>query len=506
MVTVLSTPVRLLVEAVARLADASPADLPGVVSLQDAAATLRAAEQLRAVSLRQLADVHTRELYALDGAPSATTWVAQQHTGTERSVVTLARRLAAVPHVEAAVLAGRLSVPGAARLAAALHTLRRHLDRLDGRIDGQDGQLVLPAVIVDGVLDLLCEARAGLPDDDPLLTRLRTQLTGIAGEPSSQTDQLEQALVVLAEHLEPALLPSALDRLVGALLPLQLQDRADRGHRDRSFVLRRLHDGSGWSATGQLDLECGELLHTVLTATRATDPDNPTDTAGRAAQRDLQEQPGVASGGAAGDRPDEASAPAPRSRRQQDHDALALGLRRLLDSGALGSRGKTAPHLLITVGLDTLHDAPGALPAVAASGTVLPAGLVRRWLCDSRLTRIVLSAGRRVLEISHTTRTLKAHERLAKHVECGGRCAGAGCPAPPGTPLVPHHPDPWHRTGTTSATDAVMVCEHTHHDIHEGARTIRLRDGRWLSPTGYVDGPYGRPHAVPDPPAPRPLD
>ena len=295
---VLSTPVRLLVEAVARVAGAEPSELPGAVSLQDAAATLTAAERLRAVSLRQLADVHTRELYALDGAPSATSWVAQQHTGTERSVVTLARRLAAVPHVEAAVLDGRLSVPGAARLGAALHTLRRHLDRLDGRIDGQAGEAVLQAVVVDGVLDLLCEARGGLPDDDPLLTALHTQLTGTADQPGAQADRLEQALVVLATHLEPALLPSALDRLVGALLPLELADRADRGHRDRSFVLRRLHDGSGWSATGQLTLECGELLHTVLTASSATDPTNPADTAARAAARAQQAGPGP--GGAAG--------------------------------------------------------------------------------------------------------------------------------------------------------------------------------------------------------------
>ena len=384
-------------------------------------------------------------------------------------------------------------MPGAARLAAALHTLRRHLDRLDGCIDGSPGEPVLHAVIVDGVLDLLCEARGGLADDDPLLARLHAQLTAVAGQPGSQADRLEQALVVLATHLTPALLPSALERLEAAVLPLELTDRADRGHRDRSFVLRRLHDGSGWTATGQLDLECGELLHTVLTAARATDPGNPADTAAHAAARQADGQ----AGGQAGEPvPGEPTAPAPRSRRQQDHDALALGLRALLDSAALGTRAKTAPHLLITVSLAALHDAPGALPAVGASGAVLPAGTVRRSLCDSRLTRLVLSAGHRVLEISHTTRTLRAHERLAQHVQWGGRCAGAGCPAPPGTPLGPPHPAPWHATRPTSLADSVPLCDSTHHDVHEGERTIRLRDGRWLSPTGFVDGPHPRPQLV----------
>ena len=91
-------------------------------------------------------------------------------------------------------------------------------------------------------------------------------------------------------------------------------------------------------------------------------------------------------------------------------------------------------------GLDTLHDQPGALPPVAASGARLPRSPVRRWECDSALTRFVLSLGHRVLETSHTTRTLEPHERRTTRLETGGRCQGAGCRSRPGTPLVPHHP------------------------------------------------------------------
>ena len=86
--------------------------------------------------------------------------------------------------------------------------------------------------------------------------------------------------------------------------------------------------------------------------------------------------------------PTDPSAPAPRSRRQQDHDALTLGLRALLDSGALGTRGKNVPHLFITLGLDALHDSPGALPAVAASGT-LSNGTVRAY--DLSTGRVLFS-------------------------------------------------------------------------------------------------------------------
>ena len=285
---------------------------------------------------------------------------------------------------------------------------------------------------------------------------------------------MEAAFLVLAGHVQPCDLRAALGRLVDALLPLQLQDRADRAHDDRALKLVRKSDGSGWTVLqGDLDLECGELLHTVLTAARATDPDNPADTASWAAQHS-----------------DEPSAPAPRSRRQQDHDALKLALRRLLDTGALGRRDKTCPHLLVTVSLDQLERRPGALPATTAAGTSLPASLLQRLVCDSRISRLVLSLGRKVLETSHTERTLKAHERKALHVQWGGRCAGAGCTSPPGTPLVPHHADPWHRTGTTAFSDAVPFCDTTHHDLHEGGKTIRLRDGRRLGPDGWV-GPPG---------------
>ena len=104
----------------------------------------------------------------------------------------------------------------------------------------------------------------------------------------------------------------------------------------------------------------------------------------------------------------------------------------------------------------------------------------------------MLSLGRKVIETSHTERTLKPHERRALHAQWAGRCAVAGCTSPPGTPLVPHHPNPWHVTGTTSYHDTVPLCDSNHHDLHEGGRTLRLRDGRRLGPHGWVDPAGGQ--------------
>ena len=147
-----------------------------------------------------------------------------------------------------------------------------------------------------------------------------------------------------------------------------------------------------------------------------------------------------------------------------------------------------APHLSVTVGLDSLHAAPGSLPAVAASGARLPRSLARRWWCDSAVTRFVLGLGRKVLAASHTGRTLTATERRAKRVETGGGCEVAGCARGPGCRLVPHHPTPFAECRTTSRSDTVLLCERNHRDLHVGRTVLRLKDGRRLGPDGWL--PY----------------
>jgi hypothetical protein len=473
-----SPPVRALTDAVDALLVQVPADLPGPQALADATALVAELERLRALVLTRLADVDTRQLHTLADAPSTGTWLTAQQTSLTRTELALARRLAAFPAVAAAVDTGAVSVAVAARVAAALVKARPHVDRPDGLIDGQPAAPTMQAVVVDGVLSLVCQARGGLTDDDPLLTWLLQQLQTIADQPRSELDRLTDAFLLLAQHVEPGDLPGALGQLLDALLPNELERRAQDAHEQRGFRMRLKDDGSGWLITrGDLDLECGELLSTVLDAEMAVDQDGPVDTAAYAQARQDGWQPGE-------DLPDEGCG-GPRSLDQQRHDALRNGLRRYLDSGIAGLRDKVAPHLAVTVPVEALHDEPGARPPVSASGARLPRSLVRRWWCDSAVTRFVISLGHKVLETSHTERTLKAHERRAKRIETGGRCQGSGCCRGPGSRLVPHHADPWHRTGTTSLSDSVLFCEQTHAQLHRG-RTIRLKDGRRLGPHGWI--------------------
>jgi len=128
---------------------------------------LREAERLRTVALGRIDDVETRKLHRLDGAGSTASWVAQQQTSLDRTEVALARRLSSFPLISQALRTGGLATSVAARLAAALVKLRRHLNRPDGLIDGQDGELVLAATIIDGVSMLVRESAGGLDEGSP---------------------------------------------------------------------------------------------------------------------------------------------------------------------------------------------------------------------------------------------------------------------------------------------------------------------------------------------------
>jgi len=471
----LSAPLRALTDAVDLLAAQVAVELAQAQALAETAVLLRLVQRLQLVQLQRLADVDTRGLFALAEAPSTNSWLAAQQVELDRSQLALARALRDLPLVAAQVADASLPMRSAKLIDTALGKVGRFLDRPDGLLDGQPQEQVLQAVLLRGVPDLIGEALGGLAQDDPRLTELTEELTRICFEPVAAAARLEAALVVLALHLEPAQLRPALARLVDALLPVRLQERSDRAHADRGVSLLRNPDGSGWFLTdAELDDECGELLWTVLQAQMATDPDNPTDTtAAPGRHHEPTEQLYDGTG--------------PRSLKQRRHDALSLALRALLDSATLGVRDKAAPHLAVTISLDSLHDLPGALPATGASGQRLPVGLVRRWLCNSHLTRYVLSLGHRIMESSHTERTLKPHERRAKRVQTGGICQAAGCPPRPDRPLVPHHITPWSHWHTTSIDDTAMLCEHCHRDLHLGGTRIRLRDGRRIDHRGRID-------------------
>jgi hypothetical protein len=390
------------------------------------------------------------------------------------STVALSRKIVRYPAVAAAIDAGLLSCRVGKQVGLAVDKVRRHLDRRDGLIDGRPALETLRAVIVDGVRQLVGEAWCGVPDDDPRLRELMTELAGIAARPESEVARIEAAFVAFARRVERRLVRSGLERLVDALLPLELEKRAEESIARRGLAMAEHSDRPGGIAEIEFDEEGWELWHATINAAMATDPDNVTDTAAAAARR-------------AADPAEVDALPARRTMLERRYDAFKTVLRDWLGSGLAGTRGKVVPHISVLLPVETLHETPGALPAVGGSGSPLSLSLVRKHLCDSAVTRFVLSLGHQVIEASHAVRTLKPHERRAKTVETGGRCEGAFCHSPPGRRLIPHHPEAYAVSGRTSFYDTVLLCEGgCHDDIHVGSKVIRLRNGRLLGPEGWV--------------------
>lgn len=466
--------------AIDALAAQDPRSLPGPVALQRAQDLMRESERLRALSIEAVGDVDTRQLFALADAPSTGAWVkAQEVPGVDGAAVTLARRLRKVRRIAEELKAGRMSAATAKRLTTCLLKAAPHLDQADGLIDGVDGEAVLRGVCVRGVRDLLAEQ--GAAGDDP--EQLSEELESIVAAGSPQLDRLEAALIVFAQRCDAVLLPSGLALLMDALLPLEHEKRAERAEDERGVTLHRDTDRGGGTIGGRVDDELFELLTTTIDAAGATDPKNPDDTTawrnGRAAAGDETLDPD--------DWP--ADAPQPRSTKQRRHDALKRGLRALLDSGALGSRGKAAPHVVATVPIEYLAGLPGALPGRTASGGRLTRDQVRDLLCRGQFTRMVLDAKNRVIEVSHTQRTATALERLILHVQTGGVCQRRACRNGPGNghALVPHHVGLFSETGTTALEDTAWLCDVDHdHYLHEQKRNLTLKDGRVISPTGWL--------------------
>ena len=472
-----------------QLTGVDPAGLDGAQALADGQALLAVEQQLRVLNLRRVADVGARGLHELVGFRSAKAWLRTHRPDGDAADAVLAARLREFPRLQAGVLDGTVPLAGARKVLVALRKVGPHVDRLDGLIDGQPGDQVLTAV-VGHVLALVCRQLLGLAEDDPRLAALvaRGQEVLAAG---SQLAVLEGAFTWLATELPVRQLSGPLDELVLAVLPSVLEDRGEKGHERRGLSLTPLADGTGWHLCGDLTLECGEQLWAALRAEATRDPANPTDTAAWAASTAAGDGAGT-DAGMWGLGADLAGGEQPRGRRQRLHDAFGRLLARYLEHGLGGRAGKVPVQVHVTISEQTLTGAPGSPPPRADSGRLIPRAVVKRWWCDAKVTAFVLSLGGKALRVVHSQRTLTGHERRALQLEGGDRCVGDGCCSGlPDllTPLRPHHVFGFAEDQSTSLDESLPVCDVLHHDLHEGHKTVRLRDGRYLNEHGWVDGP-----------------
>jgi hypothetical protein len=484
-------------------------------ALGEAAALTGVQHTIRAAQLSRAQDIGERQLYQHLGYRGVGAWQRDTAPDTPRSERTLSRRLGALPHLRAALHEQQVSFGAANQVGKAIADLNVHLDRPDGLIDDLPGDQVL-AEVCAGALDLIGEHHMGLSSDKPeqaaLLARLDARLGQIALSPTSQLDRVEQLLVLLATELPADKLSGVVEHVRLQLLPsvLEMQER-DAQH-SRDVTLKPNRDGT-WDLKATLTPEVGEQLFTALASEARRDPANRQDTHARDTAREAAADAAQAAAEAAAngesfdevqsgllhetnpweDRPlgsDPTDEPLrPRSRGQRLHDALGRLLTRYLSEGMGGVSSKIPVQTSTVVNERTLRGAPGAPPARGGSGRPLARSLIQRWLCDARLTPILMSDGWIPLAVQHSQRTTTAVENKALRVQFGNRCPGIGCctgQPDPLTPLVPHHVDLFSTTGITSIRTTLPCCEVLHRDIHLGGRIIRLRNGSFISEDGFL--------------------
>ncbi|MEV4721502.1 DUF222 domain-containing protein [Micromonospora noduli] len=175
-----------------------------------------------------------------------------------------------------------------------------------------------------------------------------------------------------------------------------------------------------------------------------------------------------------------------RSPRQRRHDALAEVCRLALRTTELPEHGGDPAQIVVTTTYEALTRqlSSGALD----TGLSLTPEAVRRLACDATLLPAVLGGTGQVLDVGRQRRLITGPLRRALVLRDRG-CAFPGCDRPPRW-CHAHHIHHWADGGTTSLSNAVLLCGHHHRHLHHSDWTVQLgSDGHpefippaWLDP------------------------
>lgn len=130
----------------------------------------------------------------------------------------------------------------------------------------------------------------------------------------------------------------------------------------------------------------------------------------------------------------------------------------------------------------------GLEPATLDDGSPLSASQLARLLCDSTLSRVVLSASGEVLDVGRNKRLFTPGQRRAV-IARDRTCRYPGCNDTIAHGQI-HHALPWQAGGRTTLANAVLLCWHHHAMVHREAIAISHHDGGFVfaSPDGTVIG------------------
>ncbi|GAA1444885.1 hypothetical protein GCM10009641_64860 [Mycobacterium cookii] len=155
-----------------------------------------------------------------------------------------------------------------------------------------------------------------------------------------------------------------------------------------------------------------------------------------------------------------------------------------LDPSRLPVHGGDATTVVVTIPLDSLRaelataDLTGAglVPGDDLTGDRITASQARRLACTAKILPAVLDGTSLPVDLGRAKRLFSPGQRRAMLIR-DRACRAEGCDTP-GTWCDAHHLDPWHTGGPTDLANAILLCPHHHHRVHDtGYRTDRLPNG-----------------------------
>lgn len=146
-----------------------------------------------------------------------------------------------------------------------------------------------------------------------------------------------------------------------------------------------------------------------------------------------------------------------------DHDRITAQL------------GRVLAHVRAGIDASMLD---GFAPATLEDGTALAPSQLAAMLCDSRISRVVLTAHGEPLDASRAQRLFSATQ--AKAILARDRtCRYPGCDRGIEVGEI-HHAQQWDEGGTTTVDNAVLLCWRHHQTVHQNNITIHHHTGGFI--------------------------